>query len=106
MLVTLSGMSHDGTLIGCACRRMGQPWGMSNVSSPLVQVLIAVCGAGLMLLFALLRPEYLLLSLPLMVLVLGALAFYQFPQAIVALLVVTYGLPASIIQLDGGNCCR
>ena len=74
---------------------------MLTLTSPAGQVLISVCGAAGMLLFALLQPEYLLLLLPLMVLTLGALAMYQFPQAIVALLVLTYGIGLDI-QLDGG----
>ena len=74
---------------------------MPTLTSPAGQVLIALCGATGMLLFALLKPEYLLLLLPVMVLILGALALYQFPQAIVALLVLTYGIGLDF-QLDGG----
>jgi O-antigen ligase len=74
---------------------------MYNLSSPASQVLIAVFGAGLMLIIALLAPQLLLLSLPVMVVILGALAVYQFPQAMVAVLVLTYGLGLDI-QLDVG----
>ncbi|MDB5373133.1 MAG: O-antigen ligase [Belnapia sp.] len=74
---------------------------MSHLTSPVAQVLIAVAGATGMLLFALLQPTLLLLLLPFMVVVLAALAFYQFPQAIVGILVLTYGLGLDI-QLDGG----
>ncbi|MBL6455942.1 O-antigen ligase family protein [Belnapia sp. T6] len=74
---------------------------MTNLTSPLAQVLIALLGAVGMLLFALWQPNYLLLSLPLLVGTLGALAMYQYPPAMVALLIVTYGVGLDI-QLDGG----
>lgn len=74
---------------------------MYNLTSPATQVLIAVFGAGLMLLFALMTPELLLLSLPLVVVVLAALAVYQFPQAMVAVMILTYGLGLDV-QLDVG----
>ena len=74
---------------------------MVNIQSSLGQVLIALCGAAGMLVLALLRPDLLLLLLPLMVAILGALACYQFPQAIVVLLVLGYGLGLDV-QLDAG----
>ncbi len=74
---------------------------MPSLTSPLAQVLIALFGASLMLLFALLAPGLLLLMLPAMVAVLLGLAVYQFPLAIVAGLVAIYGLGVDI-QLDGG----
>ncbi|WP_043340634.1 O-antigen ligase family protein [Belnapia moabensis] len=74
---------------------------MPSLTSPLAQVLIALFGATLMLLFALLAPGLLLLLLPAMVALLLGLAVYQFPLAIVAGLVAIYGLGVDI-QLDGG----
>ncbi|MBL6079835.1 O-antigen ligase family protein [Belnapia sp. T18] len=74
---------------------------MPSLTSPLAQVLIALFGAALMLLFALLAPGPLLLMLPAMVALLLGLAVYQFPLAIVVGLVMIYGLGVDI-QLDGG----
>lgn len=74
---------------------------MPSLTSPLAQVLIALFGATLMLLFALLAPGPLLLLLPAMVAILLGLAVYQFPLAIVAGLVAIYGLGLDF-QLDAG----
>ncbi|SDB56123.1 O-antigen ligase family protein [Belnapia rosea] len=74
---------------------------MPSLTSPLAQVLIALFGAGLMLLFALFLPGTLLLLLPAMVLILGGLMAYQFPMVIAVGLVLTYGLGIDI-QLDAG----
>jgi O-antigen ligase len=74
---------------------------MPSLTSPLAQVLIALFGAALMLLFALLAPGPLLLLLPAMVALLLGLAVYQFPMAIVVGLVMIYGLGIDF-QLDAG----
>lgn len=82
---------------------------MDIVLSPAVQRLAAVLGAMLLLLVAVLAPEYMIMLMPLLVLLVAALALYQFPVALVVALVLVYGL-AIDIQLDlmvqGGSASR
>jgi O-antigen ligase len=72
---------------------------MDMVFSPALQRVVAASGAAGLLLVALLAPEYTMVVLPSAVAAVAALAFYQFPMAMVAALVLTYGL-ALDIQLD------
>ncbi len=72
---------------------------MNLTFSPAVQRLIAASGALALLAVAVLQPEYLAVLLPAAVAALAALAFYQFPMAVVGVLVLTYGLGLDI-QLD------
>ena len=60
---------------------------------------MAASGAIGLLLVAVLRPEYLMLLLPAAVAALAALAFYQYPVGLVAVLVLTCGLGLDF-QLD------
>jgi O-antigen ligase len=72
---------------------------MDTVFSPALQRFIAATGALTLLLVALLAPIYLILILPAAVAGLAALAFYQFPLALVGAMVLTYGV-ALDLQLD------
>src|SRR5215207_8337632 len=72
---------------------------MDTVFSPALQRLVAAAGATGLLLVAVLEPEYMMVVLPAAVAAVAALAFYQFPMAMVAALTLTYGL-ALDIQLD------
>jgi O-antigen ligase len=72
---------------------------MDTVFSPALQRFVAASGAVALLLVAVLAPTYLVVLLPGIVAALAALAFYQFPVALVGALVLTYGL-ALDIQLD------
>ena len=72
---------------------------MDIVFSPALQRLLAASGAIALLLVAVLEPELLQTLLPAAVAAFAALAFYQFPLAMVAMLVLTYGL-ALDIQID------
>lgn len=82
---------------------------MDIVVSPAAQRLAAVLGAMLLLLVAVLAPEYMIMVMPLLVLLVAALALYQFPAALAAGMVLVYGL-ALDIQLDlmvqGGTASR
>ena len=72
---------------------------MDTAFSPALQRFIAASGAAGLLLLAVLAPEYMMTVLPSAVAGLAALAFYQFPMALVGALVLTYGF-ALDIQLD------
>ena len=72
---------------------------MDILSSPAAQRLVALAGASGLLLAAVLMPEQMVLLMPLLVLLLAALALYQFPVAFAAAMVLAYGL-ALDIQLD------
>jgi O-Antigen ligase len=72
---------------------------MDTAFSPAFQRLVAASGALGLLVVAVLEPEYMVVLLPAAVAVFAALAFYQFPLAMVCALVLTYGL-ALDIQLD------
>ncbi len=72
---------------------------MDTAFSPALQKFIAASGAVALLLTAVLGPEYLTVLLPAAVAAMAALLFYQFPVAIVGLMVLTYGL-ALDIQLE------
>lgn len=72
---------------------------MNIVLSANSQRFLALGGAALLLAGAVLAPEAMLAVMPLLVLLLATLAFYQFPVALVAVLVLTYGF-ALDIQLD------
>jgi len=82
---------------------------MDIVLSPATQRLAAVLGAMALLLAAVLAPEYMIMLMPLLVLLVAALALYQFPVALVLAMVLVYGL-ALDIQLDlmvqGGGAGR
>lgn len=72
---------------------------MDIAFSPAAQRLIAASGAVGLLFVALLEPEYLTYILPAAVAALAALAFYQYPVAMVGAMILMYGL-ALDIQLD------
>lgn len=72
---------------------------MDILSSPAAQRLMALAGASGLLLAAVLMPEQMVVLMPLLVLLLAALALYQFPVAFAAAMVLAYGL-ALDIQLD------
>jgi O-antigen ligase len=72
---------------------------MNIVASPAAQRIAAISGATLLLLTAVLLPEYMMLAMPLLVMLLAVLALYQFPIAFVAAMVLVYGLGLDI-QLD------
>ncbi len=72
---------------------------MDTTFSPALQRLIAASSAVALLLFAVLAPQYMVVLLPAAVVGLAALAFYQFPLALVAVLILTYGF-ALDVQLD------
>ena len=58
---------------------------MNIALSPATQRLIALLGAAFILIGAVAMPERMLQLVPLMVLGLAALAFYQFPRALALL---------------------
>jgi len=74
---------------------------MPSLTSTTGQVLIALTGALLMLAVALAAPSQLILVMPALVAGLGALALYQFPRAMVAIMILTYGC-AIDVQVDLG----
>jgi O-antigen ligase len=69
---------------------------MNLALSPATQRLIALLAAASLLLGAVLMPEQMLQLVPLLVLGLAALAFYQFPRALAVVLVLTCGLGLDI----------
>ncbi|WP_431268973.1 hypothetical protein [Dankookia sp. P2] len=69
---------------------------MNIALSPATQRLIALLGAAFILIGAVAMPERMLQLVPLMVLVLAALAFYQFPRALVLVLILCCGLGLDI----------
>ena len=72
---------------------------MDILASPAAQRLAALAGASGLLLAAVLLPEHMVVVMPLLVLLLAALALYQFPVAFAVAMVLAYGL-ALDIQLD------
>lgn len=72
---------------------------MDTTFSPALQRFVAASGATALLLIAVLAPEYMVVLLPMAVVAMAALAFYQFPMALVALLILTYGLGIDV-QVD------
>src|SRR4051812_47883313 len=75
---------------------MGQHRCMNIALSAATQRVIALLGAAFILIGAIAMPERMLQLVPLMVLGLAALAFYQFPRALAAVLILCIGLGLDI----------